>query len=120
MYGHRDILALVNHFKAYLYAKVNVDVTGAEIEWQLVKAFILKNDLLANCKVSILEFWKPIVCNKAEFPLMHLLLRLVLAMSPGSCVVERLFHLLNRVNRLDKRRLTISTLESMLLIAKDN
>ena len=62
---------------------------------------------------KVLEFWKPIICKADLFPSMHYLLRLSLALCPGSNDAERLFHLLNRINRQDRRSLNMLMMEQL-------
>jgi hypothetical protein len=51
---------------------------------------------------------------------MHVLLRAALALTASSVECERLFSLLNRINRQDRRRLSGETLEMLLLVARDS
>ena len=50
---------------------------------------------------------------------MHVILQLTLVLVPGSCDVECLFALLTGINKHDHRRLTIQSLEMLLVVARD-
>ena len=101
MFGHKQVGELVAHWKDYVFKKFKKDICGAEKEWRLVKEYIISNNLV-NPKAKALEFRKPIICKADLFPSMHYILRLSLALCPSSSDGERLFHLLNRINRQDQ------------------
>ena len=72
-----------------------------------------------NTQEKVIEFWKPVIRRRDLFPSMHYILRLTLALCPGSNDVERLFHLLNRINRQDRRNLNMLLMERLLIVARD-
>ena len=84
-------------------------------EWQDIKRHLVESKVLRD----IISFWKPVIRQCTRWPRMHVILRLALALAPGSCDVERLFSLLNRINRHDRRRLTMHFLEMLLMVTRD-
>ena len=50
---------------------------------------------------------------------MHILLRCALALTTSNVDVERLFWLLNHINRVDRRRLNMESLEQLLVVIRD-
>ena len=93
---------------------------GVLEEWQDIKRHLVEHKALGQAGVKdIVSFWKPIIRQRTRWPRMHVILRLALALAPGSCDVERLFSLLNRINRHDRRRLTMHSLEMLLVVARD-
>ena len=74
-------------------------------------------DTKKNCA---LDFWRPIIKARQKFPRFHIILRCALALSPTSADVERLFSLLNRINRVDHKSLEMDLLEKLLIVARDS
>ena len=71
-------------------------------------------------KICALDFWRPIIKARQKFPRFDIILRCALALSPTSADVERLFSLLNRINRADRSSLKMDMLEKLLIVAQDS
>ena len=70
-----------------------------------------------NTNHRTLLCWKLVIHHCDWCPHMHLILRLALTLAPGSCDVDGLFSLLNRVNRHDRRRLPMPKMEMLFVVA---
>ena len=102
--------------------KWNDACEGVEAEWHEVQKFVLtrgllKMDMKKNC---VLDFWRPIIKARQKFPRFHIILNCALALGPTSVDVERLFSLLNCINRADRRSLEMDMLEKLLIVARDS
>ena len=64
-------------------------------------------------------FWKAIIQNKVAFPMMHYMLRMVLALTPGDAVVEAVFNRLTQILSPHRLRLATTSVEQLLILAVD-
>jgi len=96
-------------------------VSGAQSEWPHARVQVGKvvDALRRNKNPHAFAFWRPIMTDRFQFLGLHFLLRCALAQCPSSVECERLFPLLNRINRFDRRNLTVALLEQLLVVARD-
>ena len=59
------------------------------------------------------------IIKRTRWPRVHAILRLALAPASGSCNVEHLLVLLDRINTHDPRRLTMQSIKMLLVVARD-
>ena len=122
-FGQNQIKHLVNHWDRFLREKHNWSdpLFGVLEEWHQIKSSPVTRHRLQKwqTKKNIILFWKPIIQQQEQWPRMHVILRCALALSLGSCDMGRLFSLLNRINKQDRRRLLMPTIEMLLLVAGD-
>ena len=111
-----DMEALFNHWKDGLS---RWEVTLAALKAELA---VLKScwKTLPKPIEDSHRFWQKIICNRGDFPKMHYLLRMTLALTPSDAVVESAFSRLTKI--LTDQRMLISTglLEQLLFLAIDS
>ena len=111
-----DIEALFNHWKGRL---ARWEVTLEALKAELV--------LLKSCWKTVqkpiadsLDFWRRVICNRGDFPKMHFLLRMVLALTPSDAVVESAFSRLTKILTDQRMRISTGLLEQLLFLAIDS
>ena len=80
-------------------ACVNVNGTGCEIKTWVVNNGHLSAALVARDSMVL---WTPVIAQRESWPKMHILLRCALSLTASSVHCERLFSLINRLNRHDE------------------
>lgn len=122
--GDSDVLGLVECWHDFLKKELmwTNPSDGVLGEWGEVKEWIARSGVhkVALEKRDSMVVWRDVIRQKERFPKMHVILRAALSLTIGSVECERLFSTMNRINRADRRRLNLDTIEREVVVMRDS